>query len=181
RNDLLEMWNLVISQMTKAQQAFLNTDKELAREIGYFEKKVDVFELKIDKDCELYIALNNPVAIDLRFVLSILKINTALERLGDFAKGISRRVIDYPVDKPNSDLMKIMQVDTMFENAICMMVKAKEAFEKEDAKLATCIFVKDDILDEINRNADHVVLQTIQKNPELSYEAISMLSIIRKL
>ncbi|MEG1556365.1 MAG: PhoU domain-containing protein, partial [Bacteroidales bacterium] len=108
RNDLLEMWNLVISQMTKAQQAFLNTDKELAREIGYFEKKVDVFELKIDKDCELYIALNNPVAIDLRFVLSILKINTALERLGDFAKGISRRVIDYPVDKPNSDLMKIM-------------------------------------------------------------------------
>ena len=65
----------------------------LAQQVMVRERRVNAFELKIDSDVEDIIALYNPVAIDLRFVLAMLKINTNLERLGDFAEGIARFVI----------------------------------------------------------------------------------------
>jgi len=73
RQDLIEMWNLVISQVTSAGEAITSFDKELAMQVSIREKKVDVFELKIDNHCENIIALNQPVAVDLRFVLAVLK------------------------------------------------------------------------------------------------------------
>lgn len=181
RNELLDLWSLVISQMTKAQEAFLNGDKELAHEIVFFEKKVDAFELTIDKECENYLALNNPVAIDLRFIISLLKINSSLERMGDFAKGIARRVLNYPAEKPNAELIRNLQIDLMFKSALCMLHKTKEAFEKEDSKMASCVFAKDDLLDEIHNSADKIAIQEIQKNVATVGEILCMLAVIRKL
>ena len=79
------MWVLVLSQLRNAKSALVNSDSDLARVVISLEKRVNAFELKIDSDCENYIALFSPVAIDLRLVLSILKINKTLERIGDFA------------------------------------------------------------------------------------------------
>ena len=75
------MWKLVQSQLLKALSALLNFDKDLAREIVMVEKRVNGAELKIDRDCEDILALYCPVAVDLRFLLAVLKINTNLERL----------------------------------------------------------------------------------------------------
>ena len=76
------MWTLVYNQLDRAGEAVVTLDKELAQQVMVRERRVNAFELKIDSDVEDIIALYNPVAIDLRFVLAMLKINTNLERLG---------------------------------------------------------------------------------------------------
>ena len=81
KDEINEMWRLVISQVEKAKKSLLNNDVELALEIISLEKRVDAFELKIDSNCEHYIALYSPVAIDLRLVLSIMKISITLNEL----------------------------------------------------------------------------------------------------
>ena len=79
--------HLVYNQLDRAGEAVMTLDKELAQQVMVRERRVNAFELKIDSDIEDIIALYNPVAIDLRFVLAMLKINTNLERLG----GLCRR------------------------------------------------------------------------------------------
>ena len=93
KKEIDEMWTLVYNQLDRAGEAVLTLDKELAQQVIVRERRVNAFELKIDSDVEDVIALYNPVAIDLRFVLAMLKINTNLERLGDFAEGIARFVV----------------------------------------------------------------------------------------
>ena len=82
KNSISEMWALVHQQLYNAGEAMLTGDKELAYKVISRERRVNAFELKIDSDCEDIIALYAPVAIDLRFVLAMYKINTNLERLG---------------------------------------------------------------------------------------------------
>ena len=90
KTEVLSMWGLVESQLKKAKSAIVHFDSDLAREIILKEKRVNAFELKIDRDCENIFALYCPVAIDLRFLLAVLKINNNLERIGDIAEGIAR-------------------------------------------------------------------------------------------
>ena len=89
-----EMWTLVYNQLERAGEAVLTQDRELARQVLVRERRVNAFELKIDRDVEDIISLYNPVGIELRFVLAMLKINTNLERLGDFAESIARFVVN---------------------------------------------------------------------------------------
>src|SRR3982750_983496 len=98
KKELVNMWILVQSQLNKAREAMINFDKDLAREVLVKEKRVNSFELKIDRDCENIFALYCPVAIDLRFLLAALKINTNLERIGDIAAGVAKYVIESSVN-----------------------------------------------------------------------------------
>src|ERR1700754_3943779 len=98
KKELISMWILVQSQLNKAKEAMVQFDKDLAREVLLKEKRVNFFELKIDRDCENIFALHCPVAVDLRFLLAALKINTNLERIGDIAAGVAKYVIESPVN-----------------------------------------------------------------------------------
>ena len=80
KKEIDEMWTLVYNQLGRAGEAVLTLDRELAQQVLVRERRVNAFELKIDSDIEDIIALYNPVAIDLRFVLAMLKINTNLGR-----------------------------------------------------------------------------------------------------
>jgi phosphate transport system protein len=155
-------------------------DKDLALEIMAIEKRVNAFELKIDRDCENIFALFNPVAVDLRFVLAVLKINTNLERTGDIAEGIAKfvRNMDANFDR---GLLQETRVLEMFNAARNMMDHVLEAFEKEDTNLARKIFVEDEILNEINLTANSLVANYIRTHNENIEQALYLLSIIRKL
>src|SRR6476620_11507364 len=98
REEVINMFNLVYSQLTKGLSALINFDKDLAREVVMVEKRVNATELKIDRDCENILVIYSPVAVDLRFLLAVLKINSNLERIGDIADGIAKLIID--TDKP---------------------------------------------------------------------------------
>src|SRR5579872_2997877 len=94
KSNLIEMFVLVQKQLRKSLKALNNVDKNLAREVLVNERRVNAEELKIDKDCESFVALFNPVAIDLRFVFAAFKMNSHLESIGDSAKGIARCVLE---------------------------------------------------------------------------------------
>src|SRR6201999_3882763 len=117
KKELVSMWILVQSQLNKAKEAMVQFDKDLAREVLIKEKRVNSFELKIDRDCENIFALHSPVAVDLRFLLAALKINTNLERIGDIAAGVAKYVIESTVnfDKNTLESTSILR---MYEEAI---------------------------------------------------------------
>jgi phosphate transport system protein len=180
KDEMIEMFDLVASQMKKSQLAFIGLDRELAREVNFNEKRVNALELKIDKDCENIFALFNPVAIDLRFVLAVLKINSNLERIGDIADGISRYVIETGKEF-DKELLEISRISEMFDMAVKMLNDVQTAFDTEDSKLARGVFQKDDLLDEINSNANQVIETYIKKKVENISQSLHIISAIRKL
>lgn len=180
KGEVISMWEMVLSQLQKAEKALKNMDRDLAREVILAEKRVNAFELKIDSDCEDIIALFAPVAIDLRFVLAVLKINMNLERTGDIAEGIGKFVVDIPEDF-DVRLLEITRVIEMYQQANEMVVDVMNAFEEEDTMMARKVFKKDDLLDEINKNAAAIVANFIKENPAKIESALYILSTIRKL
>ena len=180
REQLIEMQRIVRSQLSKCRTALLSFDTDLAREVLYNEKRVNALELKIDRDCENILALFNPVAVDLRFVLAALKINTNLERIGDNAEGIARYVLD--VDTPfDAEMLKEYRMEEMYETAVAMMDDSLDAFIKENTSLARKVFIKDDTLDEINKAATQLTLKKISAGDAHPLHYLNTLSIIRKL
>jgi len=178
--EAVNMWTLVNSQLSKARLAFLNFDKDLAREVVLKEKRVNGSELKIDRDCENIFALFCPVAIDLRFLLAVLKINSNLERIGDIAEGIAKYIID--AEAPfTKELLDVTRILPMYEESVKMLEDTQDAFEKEDTILARSVFKKDDFLDDINRQAHKVLERHLKDHPEDTSQALWLLSIIRKL
>ncbi len=180
KSEIINMWELVLLQLTKAKEAMLTFNKDLAREVIAKEKRVNAFELKIDRDCENIFALYCPVAIDLRFLLAVLKINNNLERIGDIAEGIARYIVDSPV-KYNTEILEAAEVIKMFDDSISILTDTRVAFEFENTLLARTIFSRDDILDDINRRADDNISKFIRKDADVISQALFILSIIRKL
>ncbi len=177
---MLEMFSLVKSQLEKSKDALILLDKDLAREVLVNEKRVNGFELKLDRDCENIIALFNPVAIDLRFVLACMKINSNLERIGDIAEGICQFVLNIKLE-PEKSLLETTRMVEMYDTGIIILQDVMEAFDKEDTRLARSVFKKDEILDEINLNANQAVADFIRSNTDRINQSLYLLSTIRKL
>ena len=180
KEEVSEMWRLVLSQLEKAKQSFMNNDSELAREIIAREKRVDAFELKIDSDSENYIALFSPVAVDLRLVLSLIKISITLERIGDFAESIARYVIEQenPLD---AQLTENLQMEKMFDILILMLSDSFVSLESENTKLSGKIMSKDDEIDKLYHNSLDVLTDYLQKNPLQINVGLRTCLLIRKL
>ena len=178
--EVLSMWNLVESQMKKVRTAMLNFDRDLAREVVMKEKRVNAFELKLDRDCENIFALYCPVAVDLRFLLAVLKINNNLERIGDIAEGIAKYIIE-SLNDFNHESFFDTELMKMFDDAISILADTRLAFEKEDTILARSMFKRDEVLDRINANAIQKIADCIKKDMSIINDALYVLSIIRKL
>ncbi|HVB03115.1 MAG TPA: phosphate signaling complex protein PhoU [Chitinophagaceae bacterium] len=178
----IKMWALVLKQLHKSRTSLVNIDKDLAREVILSEKRVNAFELKIDRDCEDIFALFTPVAVDLRFLLAVLKINMNLERTGDNAETIAQSVVDLPAHFDRK-LLEITRVVEMFDQANIMISDVMHAFDKEDTLIARKTFKKDDLLDEINDNSTAIITEYIASNLDknLTGQALYIYSIIRKL
>lgn len=180
KEEVISMWKLVHSQLEKGLSALLNNDKDLAREIVIIESRVNALELKIDRDCEDVFALYCPVAVDLRFLLAVLKINTNLERTGDIAEGIAKMIVD--TDGPfKQQLLDVTQVVEMYHEATLIVAESLTAFVNEDASIARGIFRRDELLDKINRKANELIGGYIREHPEDIAQALNILSMIRRL
>lgn len=180
KQNLIEMLQLVMSQLEKCKEATINVDADLAKEVISLEKRVNSMELSIDKRCENILALYNPVATDLRFVLAAFKISNDLERIGDNAEGIAHFLFDV-MEKAEEDMTEKFKLIKMYDVAISMLQDMDAAMENEDTKLARKIFKKDDFLNETNKNAAKVAAQLIEKYPSKIKLILKLFSIIRKL
>lgn len=178
--DILEMWRLVITQLQSAHVAIEQFDKSKVKEVFENEKRLDAFELKINMECENILALFNPLANDLRFVLAVLKINYNLERIGDYCKSITKLIKN--AEKPfHLKCTEEAQIYPMFQVSMEMLKDSLEAFEKEDNNLAMGIFAKDELLDHVNKNANKIISSLIKDDPKDVLNLLDLLSIIRKL
>ena len=181
REEVNQMWKLVLSQLEKARQAFFSHDIDLAREVVSRERRVNAFELKIESDCENYIALFSPVAVDLRLALSLIKISHTLERIGDFATGIVRHVVDDDCNKIEPQVIEELQIEKMFDILISMLSDCFVALESENTRISGKIIAKDEEVDEIYREAINILAVYIENNPIMARCALKIYLLIRKL
>ncbi|MCL1933945.1 MAG: phosphate signaling complex protein PhoU [Candidatus Azobacteroides sp.] len=181
KEEVSEMWKLVLSQLEKAKQSFLNGDVEVAREIVSREKRVDAFELKIDSDCENYIALYSPVAVDLRLVLSLIKISITLERIGDFAEGVARHIIEEECNTMDPALIEELQMEKMFDTLISMLSDSFVVLESENTRISGKILAKDDEVDTLYHQAINILAEYMKQNPAQIRCGLKTVLVIRKL
>ena len=181
KGETLSMWDLVISQLNRAGESLMSLDKDMAREVLCREKRVNAYELMLDSDCEDIISLYKPVALDLRFTLSTMKIGTNLERIGDFCEGIARFVLDYPEIHIEADLFERAGINEMVDIVKDMLCRTREAYEKESSALATTVFAMDVRVDELNHEAAPIIARHVQENPDRALECLNLISIIRRL
>jgi phosphate transport system protein len=180
RESLSEMAKLVVKQLEKSYCSLKDRDMDLANEVIFNEKRVNAFELKIDKDCEHIFALLNPVAHDMRFVFATLKINADLERIADYAEGIAKLAILANMEFDPSLLAKL-ELQKMHDTALEMMKDVTTAYCEDDTRLARSVFTKDQILNDINIHSTAVVAEYLKTNLDKILPALYLLSIIRKL
>ncbi len=180
RQSLLEMNMIVESQVDKACKAFANGDRDLAMEVITNERRVNAYELKINTDCENILALFQPVAIDLRFVMAGYNISATLERIADNADGIARYVLEM-TEPFCDDVLTRMRFTEMVETVTGMLNDALDAFEEELPGKAYGIHNRDLVLNEINIAASGVMVEMIKKYPDDVKQLLFMFSTIKKI
>lgn len=180
KKKLLEMWELVEFQLVSGREVMMNADQKLAKKIIKVGDKVNNYDVKIDSLCENFFALFTPVAVDLRMVLAILKINANLERIGDTAEGIAFFLKE--LEKPiNPALIEATQVLEMYDEALRMFADCRIAFLENDTALARELIKRDKILNKIYRKSDSIILPYLKEEPENIKEGVALLSIIKKI
>ena len=153
---------------------------QLAQEVKINEKRVDAFELKLNMDCENILALFNPLAIDLRLILAILKINYNLERIGDYANSIALYSADN-VHSMDKKLIKETKIVEMFHITIQMLNDALQAFENDSSNLVRTVYQMDDDLDKLTHKAEDFLCDWLKDNAKDAKEVLALHSILKKL
>lgn len=180
KENLLEMMELVTAQLTKCRKSMVKSDPTLAEEVLVMEKRVDALELIMDKDCENILALHNPVATDLRFVLATLKIGNDLERIGDNANAMAK-FLSSKIEKKERQLMAKFELEVMFDVTIDMLTSMSKAVKDKDTKLALKILKKDDILNDHGKKATKIAARLIKDNPDQVKVILKLFSYTRRM
>ena len=175
---LLGMGALVESSIHCSVQALVNRDERMARRVIEDEIRINQMELDIDARVTRLLALNQPVAGDLRLLIIALKINTDLERMGDLAVNIAERAISLakvPLVKPLIDTPRMASlVEDMLHSSL-------DAFVKRDVALAEKVLPADDEVDSIRDNIYSELLEVMQSNPSIVPSAIHLMFVARNL
>ena len=153
-------------------------DAALAAEVIQKDRTVDQIEVEVEEECLKILALHQPVAIDLRLVIAILKINNDLERIGDLAVNIAERA-EFLAEHEKVDIP--FDFAGMTEKAQAMLKKSLDALVRMDAKLAREVCASDDEVDDINRQMYDKVKNGIRQNPADMDSLIHLLGVSRHL
>lgn len=180
KENLLEMMDLVSQQITKCKKATLSGDVTLAQEVLANEKRINALELTMDKDCENILALHNPVATDLRFVLAVLKITNDLERIGDNAKNIATFLTKNEKRLDQASIEKF-GLEKMFDVSISMLSCLAKALKNDDAELARKTFKDEDLLNKKNKSGPKIAASLIEADPKNAKFIVRLLSVVNKL
>jgi len=177
--DMLKMGVMVQEAIYKSIEALKNRDKAQAQEVISNDDKIDEIELTIDEKCIDLIARHQPMAGDLRFLATSMKINADLERIADLSVDIAQRVlelVDKPILKPLIDIPKL---STIAQN---MIRDAIDSFVKKDVELAKKVVLFDPEADKL-RNAvqDELINDYMSKDPKTADRAVPLLLIARHL
>lgn len=178
KDKLLAMAALSQQALSLSLQAYLSGDRALCEHVKEIEAAINAAERDVDEMAYDLLAKEQPMAIDLRFILSVIKINGDLERIGDQATNISQRV--QPVG--NDDAISLpIDISHMGEKVGIMIRSAIQALFEADAKLAEAVLAMDDEIDDMNRTVQSELVDLMQRNPEVSSQALNAIIVSRNL
>jgi len=178
KSKLLYLGSLAEQSIRKSGTALQKLDARIAQEVIESDHLLDLKEVEIEEDCLKILALHQPVANDLRFVVSTLKINNDLERIGDLGVNIAERVL-YLCRLPAAPIP--FDFESMWKLSLDMLKSSLDSLVRQDLALAKKVWDDDDAVDAINKAMYNRVYQEIRKNPEQVETLIHYLSISRHL
>jgi phosphate transport system protein len=175
---LLQMAGMVESAIHRSIRSLVEQDRELAQQVIRDEPLINRMEMEIDGLSTRLLALNQPVARDLRFLTAALKINTDLERIGDLANHIAERslsLMHHPLVRPMVDIPKMASL------VQSMLLQVLEAFVKSDADLARSVLMADDEVDRLRDGVYTELVATMQRDPGVVPAAVDLIFVARNL
>ena len=176
---VLWLGTLVEESVESAIRAVKTRDARLARQVIQGDAKIDQMEVEVEEECLHTLALYNPVANDLRFVVSVLKINGDLERIADKAVNIAEQVSSL-IESPLLDTVPFDFLGQS-ERVRTMLKKSLDALVNADAELADWVRHTDDQVDKVHREMARSVKQAIREHPDQVDGLLTLWSLSRQL
>ncbi len=178
KKDLLASGSMVEEAVNHAIDALVNRRINLAEMVIEGDNAIDQKENQIEEECLKLLALHQPVAADLRFIISALKVNNDLERIGDLAANIAERALYLSSHEP---LQATLNFPRMADGARNMVRKSLDALIQMDAELARVVLTLDDEIDNLNREMYTTLQDLMRQSPESIDRAVQTLSVSRYL
>ena len=173
---ILRFGTIVEESINRSNIALFKKDVALARRVMDNDSEIDRMEVEVEEECLKILALYQPVAADLRFVVAVLKINNDLERIGDLASNIAKRVAQLentgPYELPR-------EIPLMAKQAEEMVKKSLDAVVNGDPDLARLIREEDDVVDAGRQTVRKLMMDQIKQNPE-SVESLLRINSVSK-
>jgi len=178
KKEILTLGSMAEQAVQRATAAIETRDGRLAHEVIEDDVTLDEMEVQIEENCLKTLALHQPVAVDLRFIVAVLKINSDLERVGDLAVNVAERAV-FLAAQPSVDV--IFDFQTMAEKAQGMLKRSLDSLVNLDAEQARGVILSDDQIDAMNRRAYQIVQEAIRIHPDHAESLLHMLSAARHL
>ncbi len=178
KKKLLYLGSLVEDNLKAAIRSVANRDNLLASQVIQKDKLVDEMEVEVEEDCLKVLALYQPVAGDLRFIVAVLKINNDLERIGDQAANIATKVKSLG---PGANANIPFNFDEMYENVQMMLRQSLDSLINMDTSVARAVCRNDDKVDEMKKVVREQVMAEISVHPDYAVVLMANLGVARNL
>jgi len=178
RKRLLAMSGLVESAIYRSILALIEKDEDQANLVLQNESRINQMEIEIDEQATRLLALDQPVAADLRFITATIKINSNLERMGDLAVNIAERALSLMHEPVLNTVIDIPHMANLVES---MVRKALDAFVQKDAELARSVLLSDDAVDEMRDLIYRKLVSYMQQDPRSVPQGIDFIFVARNL
>jgi phosphate transport system protein len=178
KDKLLAMAALSQQALEFSVEAYLERDMALCDHVLEIEEAINAAETTVDEMAYELLAKEQPMAIDLRFILSVIKINGDLERIGDQAANIAERAQALKDEPP---MLLPVDIQQMGERAGVMIRTAIQALLEADARMADSVLSMDDAVDEGNKSVQIELMEAMQQQPEVSTQALTAILVARNL
>jgi phosphate transport system protein len=178
KQDILGLGTAVEDRVRLAVQSIHDRDAGLAARVVEGDREIDEMEVDLEEECLKVLALHQPMAVDLRYIIALLKINNDLERVGDLAVNIAERAAVLASLPP---FRMPFDFDSMAAQTQDMLRTSLDALVLLDAETARRVCVQDEIVDDINRETYRIVRREVQEDPERLDYLIHLLNVSRCL
>lgn len=178
KKQLMDICAMVEDAINKSILALIDRRPELAEEVMGGDDRIDQKEVQIEEDCLKALALHQPVAADLRFIIVILKVNNELERMGDLSVNIAERAAYLSTHEP---LQVQLDFPKMAKAVSTMLRESLNSLINRDTQVARSVLLKDDQIDDLNREMFVALQELMQKDSATVERAVHLLSASRHL
>jgi phosphate transport system protein len=178
KGKLLEMSALVESAIYRSIQGVVEKNQELAEQVLNNEARINQLEIEVDDMAISLLALQAPLAADLRLVTAAIKINNDLERMGDLSVNIAQSALALMKEPMIRPLIDIPHIAGLAQG---MVRKALDAFVNRDPEMARSVLASDDAVDNMRTASYHELISFMEKNPQQISQALYLLSTVRNL